>query len=110
MFLCLPNSAWADRNLAEVAVQLGNMVEPPSQSQPNPGLRADESPCKVVQYVVAEIRNMKIEGLVTETDALFRHESGKRARGLGPDGTRVGKPYSSCLLESNLLEWIERVI
>ena len=45
MFHCLPNSAWADWNLAEVAVQLGKMVEHPNQSQPNPGLRADESPC-----------------------------------------------------------------
>ena len=45
MFHHLPNSAWADWNLAEVAVQLGKMVEHPSQSQPNPGLMADESPC-----------------------------------------------------------------
>ena len=46
MFHCLPNSAWADWNLAEAAVQLGKMVEHPNQSQPNPGLRADESPCR----------------------------------------------------------------
>ena len=45
MFHCLPNFAWADWNLAEVAGQLGKMVEHPNQSQPNPGLRADESPC-----------------------------------------------------------------
>ena len=37
----------ADGNLTEVAVQLGKMVEHPDQSQPNPGLRADESPCIV---------------------------------------------------------------
>ena len=30
---------WADGNLAEAAVLVGKMVE---QSQPNPGLRADE--------------------------------------------------------------------
>ena len=45
MFHFLPSSAWADWNLAEVAVQLGKIVEHPNQSQPNPGLRADESPC-----------------------------------------------------------------
>ena len=45
MFHCLPNSAWADWNLAEVAVQLGKTVEHPNQSQLNPGPRADESPC-----------------------------------------------------------------
>ena len=28
-----------------MAVQLGKMVEDPNQSQPNPGLRAHESPC-----------------------------------------------------------------
>ena len=44
MFRCLPNSAWSDWNLAEVAVQLGKMVAHPNQSQPNPCLRADESP------------------------------------------------------------------
>ena len=66
--------------------------------------------------------SIKIEGLVTETDALFRHvrnmtqeRRGKLACGLRLgiadwDGNRVGKPDSSCLLESNLLEWIERVI
>ena len=39
------NSAWADGNLAEAAVQLGKGVEHRNQSQPNPGLRADLSPC-----------------------------------------------------------------
>ena len=43
---CLPDSAWADGNLAEVAGQLGKMVvEHPYQSQPNPGLRADGTLC-----------------------------------------------------------------
>ena len=46
MFNCLPNSAWADWNSAEVAVQPGKLVEHPNQSQLNPGLRADESPCR----------------------------------------------------------------
>ena len=32
-------------NLAEAAVQLGKMVELPNKGTPNPGLRADESPC-----------------------------------------------------------------
>ena len=38
---CLPDSAWADGNLAELAEQLGKMVEYPNQSQPNPGPCAD---------------------------------------------------------------------
>ena len=33
--------------MAEAAGQLGNMVKHPNESQPNPGLRADESPCIV---------------------------------------------------------------
>ena len=36
MFRRLPDSAWADRNLAEVAGQVGKMVEQQSQSPPNP--------------------------------------------------------------------------
>ena len=42
---CLPNSAWADGNLAEAAGQMGKKVEHPNQSQPNPGPLPDESPC-----------------------------------------------------------------
>ena len=42
---CLPDSAWADGNLAEAAGQLGKMVEHRNQSQPNPGLRAHGTPC-----------------------------------------------------------------
>ena len=47
MFHSLPDSDWADENLAEAARQLGKMVEQPNQSQPNPGLRADGTPCKM---------------------------------------------------------------
>ena len=42
---CLRDSAWANGNLAEVAMQLGKMVEHPNKSQPNPGLRAHGTPC-----------------------------------------------------------------
>ena len=49
VFHCLPNSTCADWNLAEVVVQLGKKVEHPNQSQPNPGLRADESPCTQIK-------------------------------------------------------------
>ena len=38
------NSAWAVGILAEVARQLGIMVEHPNQSQPNPSARPDETP------------------------------------------------------------------
>ena len=55
MFHCLPNSVWADWNLAAVAVQLGKMVEHPNQSQPNPGLRADESPCSIEEQMEATL-------------------------------------------------------
>ena len=41
MFHPPPGSAWAGGKLAELAGQLGNMVEHPNQSQPNPGPQAD---------------------------------------------------------------------
>ena len=48
MFHCLPNSAWADGNQwVESTKQLHNTVEHPNPSQPNPGLRADETLCTV---------------------------------------------------------------
>ena len=49
MFHCLSDSAWADGNLADAAVQLGKMVEYRNQIQPNPGLPehgTPESPCR----------------------------------------------------------------
>ena len=45
MFNRLPNSAWADENLAEATGQLGKMVDLKNQSQPNPGPRADGAAC-----------------------------------------------------------------
>ena len=42
---CLPDSTWADRNLAEVGRRLGKMMEHSNQSQPNPGARADGTHC-----------------------------------------------------------------
>ena len=55
MFHCtVPNSAWANVGIvAEAARQLGNMVEHPNQSQQNPGLRADGTPCIDVSTVYA---------------------------------------------------------
>ena len=41
-----------DGNLAEVAGQLGQMVELSNQSQPNPGLRPLGTPCNVVDLQV----------------------------------------------------------
>ena len=46
MLHCLPDSAWADGNLAEVAGQLDKRVEHLNQSQPDPGPRADRTPCR----------------------------------------------------------------
>ena len=43
----MPNSALAVGNLAEVAWQLGNMVEHRNQSQPNQGARPIDTPCKL---------------------------------------------------------------
>ena len=40
------NSAWADRNLAEAAGHLDDIVELPNSS--HPGLKADESTCTCV--------------------------------------------------------------
>ena len=42
MFHCLPDSAGANGNLAEAD---GQLMKHPNQSQPNPGLRADGTPC-----------------------------------------------------------------
>ena len=47
IFISLPGSAWADGSLAELAGQLGNLMEHPNQSQPNPGERPPESPCNL---------------------------------------------------------------
>ena len=46
----LPHSAWEDCNLAELAGQLGNMVEHPNQSQANPGLRGDGTLCRLCKF------------------------------------------------------------
>ena len=51
----MPSSSWADGNLAEVAVQLNKMVEFPRQSLPNPGHRADESPCTTSVLVILAV-------------------------------------------------------
>ena len=54
----MPNSAPADWNVADLAVQLGNMVEHPYISQPNPDLRPDGTHCtlfnlgEIPKYVV----------------------------------------------------------
>ena len=50
MFHRLPDSAWADGNLAKAAGQLGEMGEHPNLSQPKPGRRADGTPCKICKY------------------------------------------------------------
>ena len=41
MFHYLPDSSWADGNLAEAARQLGKLVEHRNKSQPNPCLRVE---------------------------------------------------------------------
>ena len=87
MFHCLPSSDWADGNWAEVAVQLGKMVEHPNQSQPNPGLRADESPCTIVSslqvshplYQVSDGRRAcQSEGPLPQAPARHVHRGGQR--------------------------------
>ena len=50
IFPCLPNSSLANGNLADVAGQLGQMVELSHQSLPTrPGLRPLERPVQDVQ-------------------------------------------------------------
>ena len=46
MFHCLPNSAWADGNLAEAARSWARWVKHQNHSQPNPCLRAHGTPCR----------------------------------------------------------------
>ena len=58
-----PNSAWANGSLAEVAGQLGKMVEHPDQDQPNPGPRANGTPCTVLS--VNFCSNLHAVGVVT---------------------------------------------
>ena len=67
VFHPLPNSASADWDLAEVAVQLGKMVEHPNQSQPNPGLRAEESPCRPVIQIM-----LQLEGILYNNRSVHR--------------------------------------
>ena len=55
MFHCLPDSAWADGNLAEVAGQLGKMLEHRNQSQPNPGLSSLGTPCTNMPFFVRDM-------------------------------------------------------
>ena len=45
-FHCLPNSAWADGNLAEAARSWARWVKHQNHSQPNPCLRAHGTPCR----------------------------------------------------------------
>ena len=55
MFHCLPDSAWADGNMAEAARQLDKFVEDRNQSQHNPGLRGHGTPCSDVLMLVTFI-------------------------------------------------------
>ena len=48
---CLPNPATADGSLAELAVQVGKMMEHPYQSQPNPGPGSPAQPRSIFQKV-----------------------------------------------------------
>ena len=45
LFNYLHSCAWADGSLAELAVQLGKMVEHLNQSLPNPGPQPPAPPC-----------------------------------------------------------------
>ena len=50
MFHCLPNSAWASENLAELARQPGK-TELPNQSQLNPSPRPPAPPCRLSYWI-----------------------------------------------------------
>ena len=55
IFHTLPDSAWADGKLAELAEHLGKTVEHHvDQSQPNPTLRADTHPCTCILCILQQ--------------------------------------------------------
>ena len=65
MFHCLPDSAWADGNLAEAAEQLVKMVEHRNQSQPNPGPQGHGTPCilfPITPAISATLISMSTKG------------------------------------------------
>ena len=76
VFHCLPNSAWADGNLAELAGQQGKMVEHPNQSQPNPGPRPPNSPCSKTTRPMGE----RVETLSSAAAALISLVGSRRRR------------------------------
>ena len=62
----LLNSALAVGNLAEVARQVGNMVEHPNQSQPNPCPRPPVSPCtRIVSYSTEKLLQCNISQIIS---------------------------------------------
>ena len=93
MFHCLPDSAWADGNLAEAAGQLGKLVEHRNQSQPNPGLRSLGTPC-IPCCFCCTVNQRYFEGSVDERGGIdFIHVP-------GTEGFYGSNPGTNCILMS----------
>ena len=79
VFHRLPNSALADGNLSEAAGQLGNLVEHLCQSQPNPGVRPDETPRiklwtlwssrRYISSVMIKVSDFRFEAAITKQES-----------------------------------------
>ena len=105
MFHRLPNTVWADGNLAEVAVKLGNMGEHPNQCQLNPGLRR--------WFILASgsHRNPNISGRLQPPG--FRHTLPARALLLRRDRRMNGVRVQLIIIFSNakivpIIQWEEK--
>ena len=84
MFNCLPDSAWADGNLAEAAGQLGKMVEHPNQVQPNSGPQADGTPYTIFTHLAVEgLEDLLLLRLAAVLDHLADEEGCVLALGHG---------------------------
>ena len=72
--LSLPNSAWADGNLAEAAIC--NMVEHSNQSQPTQGLQPHRTPCKYSGNQNFKLRFGRVKRVPTESTSYTPKQEG----------------------------------
>ena len=100
MFHCLPNSAWANGNLAEAARQLGKIVEHPTQSQPNPGLRADGTPCILLVYFIM----YRVKSAENSSEQAERHGD----PGEEPEDSALGVDFLGHEVLGHVLEGVHR--
>ena len=91
MFQCLPDSAGANGDLAELAGQLGKMMEHLNQSEPNPGPRPPVSPCIIVAALSEENLNFRNNSWLnldrlrpTDSSSSLDPRGGRCSEAIGP--------------------------